>query len=105
MSPHPSAARCINETAKVMREAGVKAGLPADAIGCMTHGDDRRHRSADEAQADRGDPGDWGHRFGAGSVFIGQAGIWGGSGNVPVFIERTADVPQSCAGYSDRQMF
>src|SRR5216110_3589494 len=36
MSPHPSAARCINETAKNMREAGVKEGLPADAIGCMT---------------------------------------------------------------------
>ncbi|HEY5839433.1 MAG TPA: aldehyde dehydrogenase family protein, partial [Pyrinomonadaceae bacterium] len=36
MSPHPSAARCINETAKAMREAGVKEGLPADAIGCMT---------------------------------------------------------------------
>src|SRR5881628_2313755 len=27
MSPHPSAARCINETAKVMRDAGVKEGL------------------------------------------------------------------------------
>ena len=36
LSPHPSAAKCINETARVMREAGVKEGLPADAIGCMT---------------------------------------------------------------------
>src|SRR5437870_9517470 len=36
MSPHPSASRCINETAKAMREAGVNAGLPAGAIGCMT---------------------------------------------------------------------
>src|SRR2546428_10511623 len=36
LSPHPSAARCINETMKVMRDAGVKAGLPAEAIGCMT---------------------------------------------------------------------
>src|SRR5207244_3525507 len=36
MSPHPSAARCINEVAKVMRDAGVKEGLPAEAIGCMT---------------------------------------------------------------------
>src|SRR5256886_8064348 len=36
LSPHPSAARCINETAKGMREAGVKEGLPADAIACMT---------------------------------------------------------------------
>src|SRR3989475_12030325 len=36
LSPHPSASRCINETVKVMRDAGVKAGLPAEAIGCMT---------------------------------------------------------------------
>jgi acetaldehyde dehydrogenase (acetylating) len=36
LSPHPSAARCINETVKAMREAAVKEGLPADAIGCMT---------------------------------------------------------------------
>jgi acyl-CoA reductase-like NAD-dependent aldehyde dehydrogenase len=36
LSPHPSAAKCINETARVMREAAVKEGLPADAIGCMT---------------------------------------------------------------------
>src|SRR5437763_10226449 len=36
LSPHPSAAKCINETARVMREVAVKEGLPADAIGCMT---------------------------------------------------------------------
>src|SRR5436305_12749825 len=36
LSPHPSASRCINETARNMRDAGVKEGLPADAIGCMT---------------------------------------------------------------------
>src|ERR1700748_506450 len=36
LSPHPSAARCINETVKVVKEAALKEGLPADAIGCMT---------------------------------------------------------------------
>src|SRR5437660_10069772 len=36
LSPHPSASRCINETARNMRDGGVKEGLPADAIGCMT---------------------------------------------------------------------
>src|ERR671913_412487 len=35
LSPHPSATRCVVETARVMREAGVKAGLPAEAIGCI----------------------------------------------------------------------
>ncbi|HXU07399.1 MAG TPA: aldehyde dehydrogenase family protein, partial [Blastocatellia bacterium] len=36
LSPHPSAANCITETARVMREAGEAAGLPAGAIGCMS---------------------------------------------------------------------
>lgn len=36
LSPHPSATNCINETARVMREAGEAAGLPAGAIGCMS---------------------------------------------------------------------
>src|SRR5262245_31297571 len=35
LSPHPSARRCVVETANVMREAGVRAGLPAEAIGCV----------------------------------------------------------------------
>ncbi|MFN2501244.1 MAG: aldehyde dehydrogenase family protein, partial [Pyrinomonadaceae bacterium] len=37
LSPHPSAARCIAETARVMREAAVKDGLPADAIICLSN--------------------------------------------------------------------
>src|SRR4026209_761533 len=36
LSPHPSAARCINETVREMREVGIKEGLPAEAIACMT---------------------------------------------------------------------
>src|SRR5215213_4659836 len=35
LSPHPSAARCIAETTRVMREAGVREGLPAEAIYCI----------------------------------------------------------------------
>lgn len=36
LSPHPAAAACITETARVMREAGEAAGLPANAISCMS---------------------------------------------------------------------
>jgi acetaldehyde dehydrogenase (acetylating) len=35
MTPHPSAARCITQTADIMYEAGRKAGLPDGAIGWM----------------------------------------------------------------------
>src|SRR6185369_6299913 len=37
LSPHPSAAGCIAETTRVMRDVAVKAGLPADAIICLTN--------------------------------------------------------------------
>src|SRR5215468_9378757 len=36
MSPHPSARRCILETALVMQRAAAAAGLPADALACLT---------------------------------------------------------------------
>jgi len=36
LSPHPSAANCIAETARVMRAAGEAAGLPPGAVGCMS---------------------------------------------------------------------
>src|SRR5436305_11975908 len=35
LSPHPSAAGCIAETARIMRDAAVKQGLPGDAIQCL----------------------------------------------------------------------
>lgn len=95
MSPHPSAARCINETAKAMREAGVKEGLPADAIGCMT------------TATIEGTEGLMKHKRTAVILATGGIGLvraayssgkpaFGvGPGNVPVFIERSADVPKA----------
>src|SRR5215470_13151452 len=32
LSPHPSAAKCIAETTRVMRDAGIAGGLPPEAI-------------------------------------------------------------------------
>ena len=95
MSPHPSAARCINETAKAMREAGVKEGLPAEAIGCMT------------TATIEGTEGLMKHKRTAVILATGGIGLvraayssgkpaFGvGPGNVPVFIERSADVPKA----------
>jgi len=95
MSPHPSAARCINETAKVMRGAGVKEGLPADAIGCMTtatiEGTEAlmKHRQTAVILA-TGGIGLVRAAYSSGKPAFGV-----GPGNVPVLIERTADVPKA----------
>jgi acetaldehyde dehydrogenase (acetylating) len=95
LSPHPSAARCINETARVMREAGIKEGLPADAIACMTtptiEGTETlmKHKQTAVILA-TGGLGLVRAAYSSGKPAFGV-----GPGNVPVFIERTADVPKA----------
>ena len=93
LSPHPSAAKCINETARVMREAGVKEGLPAEAVGCMTtatiEGTEAlmKHKQTAVILA-TGGIGLVRAAYSSGKPAFGV-----GPGNVPVFVERTADVP------------
>jgi len=95
LSPHPSAAKCINESARVMREAGVKEGLPADAIGCMStatiEGTEAlmKHKQTAVILA-TGGIGLVRAAYSSGKPAFGV-----GPGNVPVFIERTADVPKA----------
>src|SRR5437588_6538408 len=93
LSPHPSAARCINEVAKNMREAGVKEGLPAGAIGCMStatiEGTEAlmKHKQTAVILA-TGGIGLVRAAYSSGKPAFGV-----GPGNVPVFVERSADVP------------
>lgn len=95
LSPHPSAARCINETVRVMREVGVKEGLPADAIGCMStatiEGTEAlmKHKQTAVILA-TGGIGLVRAAYSSGKPAFGV-----GPGNVPACIERTADVPKA----------
>jgi acetaldehyde dehydrogenase (acetylating) len=95
LSPHPSAARCINETVKVVRDAAVKEGLPVDAIGCMTtatiEGTEAlmKHKQTAVILA-TGGIGLVRAAYSSGKPAFGV-----GPGNVPVFIERTAEVAKA----------
>ncbi len=95
LSPHPSAAKCINESARVMREAGVKEGLPEEAIGCMTmatiEGTEAlmKHKQTAVILA-TGGIGLVRAAYSSGKPAFGV-----GPGNVPVFVERTADAPKA----------
>lgn len=95
LSPHPSAARCINETVKVMREVAIKEGLPGDAIACMTtatiEGTEAlmKHKQTAVILA-TGGIGLVRAAYSSGKPAFGV-----GPGNVPVFIERSADVPKA----------
>ena len=95
LSPHPSAARCINEAVRVMRDAGIREGLPADAVACMTtatiEGTEAlmKHKQTAVILA-TGGIGLVRAAYSSGKPAFGV-----GPGNVPVFIERSADVPKA----------
>ncbi len=97
LSPHPSAAGCIAETARIMKEAGMKAGLPANAIICLTNSTIEgtetlmKHRKTAVILA-TGGTGLVRAAYSSGKPAFGV-----GPGNVPVFIERSANVAKAVA--------
>jgi acetaldehyde dehydrogenase (acetylating) len=95
LSPHPSAARCINETVKVMREAGVKEGLPADAISCMTTATIEGTEALMKHKMTAVILATGGIGLVRAAYSSGKPAFGVGPGNVPVFIERSADVPKA----------
>jgi acetaldehyde dehydrogenase (acetylating) len=95
LSPHPSATRCVIEVANVMRAAGVQAGLPPEAIGCielttlegtetlMKH----KHTAVILATGGLG--------LVRAAYSSGKPAFGVGPGNVPALIERTADAAKA----------
>jgi len=95
LSPHPSAARCINETVKVVKEAAIKEGLPADAIGCMTSATIEGTEALMKHKQTAVILATGGIGLVRAAYSSGKPAFGVGPGNVPVFIERTADVPKA----------
>ncbi|MGH9948613.1 MAG: aldehyde dehydrogenase family protein [Pyrinomonadaceae bacterium] len=97
LSPHPSAAKCIAETTRVMRDAAVALGLPGDAIYCIQKptidGTEElmKHKRTAVILA-TGGTGLVRAAYSSGKPAFGV-----GPGNVPVFIERTANIQKAVA--------
>lgn len=95
LSPHPSAAKCIAESARIMREVAIKEGLPAEAIACMStatiEGTEAlmKHKQTAVILA-TGGIGLVRAAYSSGKPAFGV-----GPGNVPVFIERSADAAKA----------
>ncbi len=91
-SPHPSAMRCTCEAVSIMREAAVKAGAPPDVICCFTTPtmagtqELMRHRRTSVILA-TGGMGMVRAAYSSGKPAFGV-----GPGNVPAFIDRSADI-------------
>ncbi len=92
LSPHPSAKKCICATADVLQKAALKAGAPEGLIGCLTQVTTQstqelmRHRDIGVILA-TGGTGLVRAAYSSGKPAYGV-----GPGNVPAYIERTANV-------------
>ncbi len=97
LSPHPSAVKCIALAAKIMRDAAIKVGLPENAIICLTNSTIEgtetlmKHRKTAVILA-TGGTGLVRAAYSSGKPAFGV-----GPGNVPVFIERSANVEKAVA--------
>ena len=94
-SPHPSAVRCISETSRLMAEAAERAGAPKGVVACMKlptmEGTQElmKHPLTSLILA-TGGTGLVKAAYSAGKPAFGV-----GPGNVPSYIEKTADVPKA----------
>jgi acetaldehyde dehydrogenase (acetylating) len=97
LSPHPSASRCICETARVLERAALRAGAPEGLIVCLDH---PTMQGTQELMRQRG-VGVILATGGTGLVRAayssGKPAYGVGPGNVPAYIERTADVRKAVA--------
>jgi acetaldehyde dehydrogenase (acetylating) len=97
LSPHPSAAQCINETTQIMRAAAEKAGAPTGLIGCLAistlQGTEElmKHKLTSVILA-TGGIGLVKAAYSSGKPAFGV-----GPGNVPVLIERSAEISKAVA--------
>lgn len=97
LSPHPSAKRCICLAADILYKAALKAGAPEGIIGCLTQvtpastRELMRHRQVGVILA-TGGTGLVRAAYSSGKPAFGV-----GPGNVPAYIERTANVRKAVA--------
>lgn len=97
LSPHPSAARCIAETTRVMRDAAVALGLPAEAIICLTNSTIEGTETLMKSRKTAVILATGGTGLVRAAYSSGKPAFGVGPGNVPVFIERSADVEKAVA--------
>jgi acetaldehyde dehydrogenase (acetylating) len=91
-SPHPSAAKCTAEAAKIMQEAAERAGAPKGLISCIKQptlpatNELMKHKLTDVILA-TGGPGMVKAAYSSGKPAYGV-----GPGNVPIYIHESADI-------------
>ncbi|MEG6617023.1 acetaldehyde dehydrogenase (acetylating) [Peptococcaceae bacterium 1198_IL3148] len=94
-SPHPSALKCTSQAAKLMHDAAVAAGAPANIIGCITK--PSMVATNELMKCDEVDMiiATGGTAMVKAAYSAGKPALGVGPGNVPAYIERTANVQKA----------
>lgn len=94
-SPHPSALKCTLEAARLMNDAAVAAGAPANIIGCISKpsmaATDELMKCDEVAMI----IATGGSAMVKAAYSAGKPALGVGPGNVPAYIERTANIPKA----------
>jgi acetaldehyde dehydrogenase (acetylating) len=95
VAPHPSAAKCCVETARLMAEAGERAGMPPGLVACMSQitlpgaQELMRHKYVALILATGGSD------MVKAAHSVGKPAYGVGPGNVPVYVDRSADLARA----------
>jgi acetaldehyde dehydrogenase (acetylating) len=95
VAPHPFAAKCCAETIRIMAEAGERAGMPKGLISCMTNvtlqgtQELMKHKYVALILATGGSD------MVRAAHSVGKPAYGVGPGNVPAYVDRSADVPRA----------
>ncbi|HQJ12424.1 MAG TPA: aldehyde dehydrogenase family protein, partial [Anaerolineae bacterium] len=105
VAPHPVARGCTYEAVRIMAEAGEAAGMPPGLVSCMQaitlDGTQAlmRHYAVSLILATGGTP------MVKAAHSVGKPAIGVGPGNVPVYVDRSADVPKAAADIVNSKAF
>ena len=95
VAPHPSAAKCSAETIRIMAEAGERAGMPKGLVSCMTRislpgtQELMKHKYVALILATGGSD------MVRAAHSVGKPAYGVGPGNVPVYVDRSADIQRA----------
>lgn len=94
-SPHPAAGKCSAEAARIMAEASVAAGAPPGLVSCLTMGSLSGTQELMKQRAVHLILATGGESMVSFAYSLGKAAIGVGPGNVPVYVDRSADIAKA----------
>lgn len=97
LSPHPSAMRCICETVGLMRQAAIAQGAPADLIGCFSQPTREGTQELMTHRRTRVILATGGMGIVHAAYSSGKPAFGVGPGNVPAYIDRSAQLDKAVA--------